>query len=93
MKNIIEIAEKFKAHEIDAENVDYAECSEAIKNLWKTTDGRMELAQLVYETIQTRMIRTDISQYIFQYKTYGLTDKPVFKERKTGKAGGFRRKN
>lgn len=84
MKNIIEIAEKFKAHEIDAENVDYAECSEAIKNLWKTTDGRMELAQLVYETIQTRMIRTDISQYIFQYKTYGLTDKPVFKERKKG---------
>ena len=84
MKNIVEIAEKFRLHEIDAQNADYVEVSEAIKNLWKTTDGRMELAQYIYEVVEKKMIRTDISQYIFQYKTYGITDKPVFKERKKG---------
>lgn len=84
MKNILELAEKFKNHEIDATSPDYTEVSEALKSAWKTADGRMELAQVVYETVEKHMIKTDISQYIFQYKTYGIADKPVFKERKKG---------
>src|SRR5665647_2678110 len=84
MKNIFEIAEKYKNHEIEATDAEYLEVSEAIKSLWGSADGRMELAQYVYENVERYMIRTDISQYIFQYKTYAATDKPVFKERKKG---------
>jgi len=84
MKNIFEIAEKYKNHEIDTTSAEYMEVAESLKSLWKTSDGRLELAQYVYETVERYMIRTDISQYIFQYKTYGATDKPVFKERKKG---------
>lgn len=83
-KNIFEIAEKYKNHEIDKTSPEYMEVSETLINLWKSADGRMELAQYVYETVEKYMIRTDISQYIFQYKTYSATDKPVFKERKKG---------
>lgn len=81
---LIEIAQKAKNHEIDFDSPDYIESSEAIKEAFSTTDGRVELAQKVYEYIQHTMIRTDISQYIFVTKTFQPTDKPVFKEKKKG---------
>lgn len=82
--NIITFAEELNSGKLSYEDAEVKKAQVALSELFKTEEGRNELAEIVRVNIDEAYNKFDIGQYIFDKKHFNYGDNPVFRTHKKG---------
>lgn len=84
LKGLVMLAEKMARNEVSSSDAAVVEASKIIANMFKTEEGRQELAEVVKIALEDSYNKFDIIPLLFETKHFNLGDKPMFKTHKKG---------
>lgn len=84
LKGLVMLAEKMARNEVSSSDATVVEASKIIANMFKTDEGRQELAEVVKIALEDSYNKFDIIPLLFETKHFNLGDRPMFKTHKKG---------
>lgn len=84
VNGIMELANKLNIGDISDDNPLLKQAEKALSKMFKTDDGRMELAEIITQYIEDNYNKNDISQLVFDTKHFKIGQRPLFKTHKKG---------